>query len=152
MILDAPKTQEDVERMKRQLDNWGRLYAALWVSGMILILVFSFMFSSHHIPGPLQPFWNPAILVIVFGIPFGFLLRASPLGKKMRPHLPLSHAINAYYLARKAYAKWLAERDKRQLIRAAHFIKHAEEYLSAVPEFRQFKEEVLVTAKEQGCG
>ena len=156
MILDAPKTQEDVERLKHQFDKWGHLGAGLWAFGMIFIAILCpalpFIVPRHRLPGPLQPFWSAFPLATVLGLGFIAIFLVSPLARKARASIPLSHAIYAYYHAITAYSQWRAEDDKRQLTRAAHFVKHAEAYLSAVPEFRELKEEVLRAAEEQGCG
>jgi hypothetical protein len=152
-VQDKPTNMEEVRRLKRGFDRTGNLLLALYLPVVILLVVvcpiLTFMVPANSIPTIFRPLWHPVPLIFLFGFLFTLMVRFSPLGRRTVPLLPLSRAINAFFLADASFKRWQKTTKRKYLLKSQQMLALCEEHLEAVPEFRNLRAAIEGASKDK---
>jgi len=66
------------------------------------------------------------------------------LGRKVAPQVPMSRAINAFFLAEANYKQWEETGKRKYLVKSQQFLGLCRDYLNEVPEYQDLKKSINV--------
>jgi len=145
---DTPRTLEEVKALKRKFERMGNIGVALFlpavVASVVAAPILCFTVPIDNLPRLLRPLWHPIPLIVLFLLGYWVLIRISPLGRKVAPQVPMSRAINAFFLAEANYKQWEETGKRKYLVKSQQFLGLCRDYLNEVPEYQDLKKSINV--------
>jgi hypothetical protein len=143
---EKPTTLEELRALKRRFDRTGNWLVGLYLPVVLFLLVVCpvlvFTIPENRVPWLLRPLWDPVTLILLLGLAFTLVVRFSPLGRRTIPLLPLSRAVNAFFMADSSLKKWERTGKTKFLRRSHKMLSLCGDHLEAVPEFQDLKSKI----------